>query len=178
MEIGCGKSTKTILRGIQKNKEEGNETKFTGIEPYPDQETRGIHSPGFNLIQESIQKVPLSVFSDADLLFIDSSHVSKIGSDVNYEILEIIPTLKVGALVHWHDIVMPSEYFRSWVMDMGMFWNESYLVQSFMMFNKSFQIIWASQYLQLKHSQALKESFDFYQPNNDTLTSFWIQRVA
>ena len=74
----------------------------------------------------------IKILSQADILFIDSSHVAKIGSDVNSEILSIVPRLKVGALVHWHDIMIPVDYPKAWIESGSMFWNESYMVHSFL----------------------------------------------
>ena len=65
-----------------------------------------------------------------DVLFIDSSHVVKTGSDTNWEYLEILPRLAPGVVVHIHDIFLPRDYPKKWVME-GWGWNEQYLVQPF-----------------------------------------------
>ena len=64
-------------------------------------------------------------------IFIDSSHVLKMGGDVQYEYLEILPRLKSGVLIHVHDIFMPSEYLKSWVLDSKRFFTEQYILQAF-----------------------------------------------
>ena len=87
------------------------------------------------------QEIPLSVFQNADILFIDSSQVLKIGSDVNYEMLEIAPSMKVGSIIQSHDIMIPRDYPKSWVENNHILWNESYMVHTFMLFNKAFKII-------------------------------------
>jgi hypothetical protein len=77
-----------------------------------------------------------------DILFIDSCHVSKIGSDVNYDYLDILPRLNKGVLVHIHDIFLPTEYPKEWILRDYKFWNEQYLLQAFLMFNEAFGVMW------------------------------------
>ncbi|MDP9200442.1 MAG: class I SAM-dependent methyltransferase [Gemmatimonadota bacterium] len=180
IEIGSGESTKVSLLSLTRNRTNGIDSSFVAIEPFPRDYLREIGEKGFRLIESNVQDVPLSTFADADILFIDSSHVSKIGSDVNYEILNIIPRLKVGALVHWHDIMIPADYPRAWIESGRMFWNESYVVHAFMLYNKSFRIIWASRYMQLYDAARLARMFPYFKPEDpdQQLSSFWIERVG
>jgi len=77
-----------------------------------------------------------------DIFFLDSSHVSKTGSDVNYLIFEILPALKPGVLVHIHDILYPFEYPEEWVLKERRSWNESYLLRAFLQYNSAFEIVY------------------------------------
>lgn len=176
IEVGAGETTKISLKALQLNRNEGHSFEFYSIEPYPGEELRRIHDQNFELIDRKLQQVNIELLSSADLLLIDSSHVSKIDSDVNYEILEIIPKLKIGSLVHWHDIVIPTNYWKDWIDHGNMFWNESYMVHSFMLFNSSFKIIWAARYMQLNYFEKMKKVFS-YLNNTHRLMSFWIQRT-
>lgn len=180
IEIGSGESTKISLKALQANQAQGYHYKFIAIEPYPKQYLRELESDNFSLKVNKVQEIPLSVFQNADILFIDSSHVSKIGSDVNYEMLEIVPSMKVGSIIHWHDVMIPREYPKSWIKDNHIFWNESYMVHTFMLFNKSFKIVWASKYMQTKHPELLSQKFPFFSPDdpNQQMSSFWIERIA
>jgi len=181
IEIGSGETTKITLKALKKNQEEdGYKFKFTAIEPYPKVYLRNLISEEFELIEDKVQNVNVEKFKNTDVLFIDSSHVSKIGSDVNYEMLHILPVIKVGAIVHWHDIMLPGDYPKLWIEHGNMFWNESYMVQTFMMFNKSFKIIWAAKYMQLKHPNEIETKFSFFKPNDpdQQLSSFWIERIS
>ncbi len=67
----------------------------------------------FHLIEKRGQDVDEELLKTADILFIDSSHVSKIGSDVNFLMLDIVPQMKPGSVVHWHDILIPGDYWRN-----------------------------------------------------------------
>lgn len=175
IEVGAGDTTKISLKALQMNKNEGHQYKFCSIEPYPREELRQINDENFELIDRKLQEIEIDLLSSADLLFIDSTHVSKINSDVNYEILEIIPKLKIGSLIHWHDIVIPTNYWKDWIDHGNKFWNESYMVHSFMLFNSSFKTIWAARYMQLNYFEEMKKLF-LYLNNDHRLMSFWIER--
>ena len=176
IEVGAGDTTKISLQALQMNRSEGSNFKFYSVEPYPRRELREIQDVDFELIDRKLQDVDIELLSSADLLFIDSSHVSKMDSDVNYEILEIIPKLKVGATTHWHDIVIPTNYWKDWIENGNMFWNESYMVHSFMLFNDSFRPIWAARYMQLNYFDEMQKAFPYLERNH-RLMSFWIERV-
>lgn len=102
-----------------------------------------------NLIERRVQEVPLDVFGRleaGDVLFIDSSHVSKIGSDVNHLFFSVLPALPVGAWVHIHDVAGNLEYPREWLEE-GRAWNEQYLLRAFLMYNRAFQVELSSGWL-------------------------------
>ncbi len=178
IEIGSGFSTVFAARACNMNEAQGAGCELVAIEPFPNKELKKGF-PGFSrLIENSVQSVALKEFEDCDLLFIDSSHVVKINSDVNYEILEIIPRLKKNCLIHFHDIFLPGEYWKSWVKNNKRFWTEQYLLHAFLQFNSSFEIVWASKYQHLNNELTIKKVFPYFQPKNHLITSFWIKRVT
>src|ERR1044071_9524271 len=134
--------------------------------------------PGLQtLIEKNVQEINLEFFSQlesGDILFIDSSHTVKIGGDVNYLFLEILPRLKPGVIVHVHDIFLPFEYRRDWVMDEFRFWSEQYLLQAFLTFNSEFEVLLANRYLAYRYLEDLKAAF----PNLTSWGggSFWMPR--
>jgi len=180
IEIGSGESTKISLSALIRNEEEVADWELTAIEPFPKRYLKEIKNKNFVLIESSVQDVDINLISQADILFIDSSHVSKIGSDVNYEIFDVVPRLKVGALVHWHDIMIPMDYSKAWIESGNMFWNESYMVHAFMLHNKYFKIIWSSRYMQINYPDKLSNTFEYFVPGDpdQQLSSFWIERVS
>jgi predicted O-methyltransferase YrrM len=94
------------------------------------------------LIEKRVQEVPLEAFTalgENDVLFIDSSHVSKIGSDVNRLYFDVLPTLAPGVLIHIHDVAGNLEYPRDWFEE-GRAWNEQYLLRAFLMNNRAYRI--------------------------------------
>jgi hypothetical protein len=92
-----------------------------------------------------VQNVPLEVFArleSSDILFIDSSHILKTGSDVNHYLFEILPILQPGVLVHIHDILYPFEYPEAWVLEDKRSWNEAYALRAFLEYNSAFEIVY------------------------------------
>lgn len=182
IEIGSGNSTFLSAQAILKNREEDNSYKceLIAIDPYP-KDVLKTGFPGLSkLIPTEVQDVPLSEFSKLkanDILFIDSSHVLKIGSDVQYEYLEILPRINKGVIVHIHDIFFPVEYPKKWVLEDFRFLNEQYLLQAFLAFNHSFEVLWAGCYMHLKYPDKLEAAFSSYKRGKTLPGSFWIRRI-
>ena len=173
IEVGAGNST--ILAGLAASKN-GNTT-ITAIDPYLDEEKEKVFPKNINFIREKVQNVSLSDFQDLsknDILFIDSSHVSKVGSDVNFLYLEVLPILSSGVIVHIHDIFLPNEFPRNWVEENLLFWNEQYLLNAFLIGNKDFEILFGNSFMGLKHGDLLKKVYDAKGPVGGT--SFWIRK--
>jgi len=180
-EIGSGYSTYLSAQAVLKNQEDnGHQCELIAFEPYPN-ETLKIGFPGLSkLITTKVQNVPLVEFSklnENDILFIDSSHVLKIGNDVQYEYLEVLPRLNKGVIVHIHDIFFPAEYRKQWVLKDYKFWTEQYLLQAFLAFNNSFEVLWAGSYMHLNHSDKLEATFNSYKRNERWPGSFWIKKI-
>ena len=158
IEVGSGFSSLVAAEAIARNKNSA----LICIEPFPLDFLRqgfpGLHS----LIEKSVEDIGLEFFSQlesGDILFIDSSHTVKIGGDVNYLFLEVLPRLKPGVIVHVHDIFLPFDYRRDWVMDELRFWTEQYLLQAFLSFNSEFEVLMANAYLAHRWMEELKATF-------------------
>jgi predicted O-methyltransferase YrrM len=111
------------------------------------------------LIEQLVQDVPLAAFTslgENDILFIDSSHVSKVGSDVNRLVFDVLPALAPGVLIHFHDITGNLEYPRAWFEE-GRAWNELYLLRAFLMYNPAFRIELFSRWLAITRAEFLRE---------------------
>jgi predicted O-methyltransferase YrrM len=177
LEVGSGYSTRIAARAALLNGAE-----LTSIEPYP-LEFLQIELPGFSrLIKSPVQDVPFEVFEALeknDILFIDSTHVSKIGSDVNHLLLRVIPRLKPGVVIHVHDIFLPWEPPHGWVVDKKIFWNEQYMLQALLTCNPSFEVLLANQFLGRLHPDAFRAGFPCipqrFAPGG---VSFWFRRLA
>jgi predicted O-methyltransferase YrrM len=179
VEIGSGMSTMLSATALRKNAEEGHPGELTAIEPDPSPAIKAGFPGLTRLIPSLVQDVPLSLFESleaGDILFIDSSHVLNIGGDVQYEFLEIIPRLKPGVLVHVHDIFFPVEYPKQLVKE-GRFWDEQYLLQAFLAFNNSFEILWAGHFVHCKHPDALSRAISTYDPKSGGPGAFWMRRT-
>ena len=162
VEIGSGNST--LLAGasaLANRVETGQTTELIAIEPYPQEFLRqGV--PGLSrLIEAKAQDVDLNLFTSlqaGDILFIDSSHVLRAGGDVHLEYLEILPRLQPSVLVHIHDISLPKPYPRVYF-DHLLYWNEQYLLQAFLAFNRRFDVIWPGNYMLLPYPDQVMAVF-------------------
>ena len=110
-----------------------------------------------------------------DVLFIDSSHVMKVGSDVVYLLSDVLPSLKRGVVVHFHDIFWPFEYPESWLLD-GRAWNEAYGLKAFLQFNSSFEIVFFNSYLSVHHRNILERHLPLFLRNPGG--SLWLRKTA
>lgn len=185
IEIGSGASTVLSATALLRNESEGAPpAELISIEPYPHDYLRQGFAGLTKLIEKPVQKVPFSEFealNPNDILFIDSSHSIKIGGDVLYEFLEILPRLKPGVIVHVHDIFLPREY-PQWVGERRTFWNEQYLLHAFLLHNDAWEILWCPGYLLSNHRRDLERVFadDWIKDENGAAAfgSFWMRRKA
>ena len=165
-EIGSGHSTLLAAEALRRNEEEGAApAELVAFEPYPN-ETLRRGFPGLTrLVEKRLQDVALETFQEleaGDVLFIDSSHVVAPGSDVCRELLEIVPRVRPGVLIHIHDIFLPLEYPERWLREERYFWTEQYLLQAFLAFNAEFSVVWAGAWMNARHPDALTSSFASY----------------
>lgn len=150
IEIGSGYSSAVLLDTLDRHPE--IRTRATFVEPDPVRLRRLLQPADWErveVLEQRVQDVPLARFGElraGDVLFVDSSHVSKIGSDVNFLFFEVLPRLPKGCHVHVHDIPVDFEYPRRWVMD-GWAWNEAYLLRAFLQHNSEFEIDFHGAYL-------------------------------
>lgn len=178
-EIGAGMSSLLVLRALAKNAAESGEPRgeLESVDPFPPAFLDGRDD--LTLHRRPVQDVPLERFTSLgrdDILFIDSSHVLKIGSDVQREYLEIVPSLAPGVMVHAHDIHLPYEYPEAWIRQEFRYWNEQYLLQAFLSHNAAFEVVLANQLLHREHAPLLSELLSFYLGADDGPGSFWFRR--
>jgi predicted O-methyltransferase YrrM len=179
IEVGSGFSSAVML--------DTNDTflsrsvRFTFIEPYPDRLLSLIGERDrkkCDVLPVMAQDVPLTVFESlepGDVLFVDSSHIAKIGSDVVYLLTDVLPRLRSGVLIHFHDIFWPFEYPEEWVRE-GRAWNENYMLKAFLQYNSSFKIVLFSPYLALHHRATLDRLFPLWMTSPGA--SLWLAKVS
>jgi len=174
IEIGSGFSSLLIADVNRDNF--NNSIEFSCIEPFPrDFLVHGV--PGISrLIQKNVQDIDLRTFQALgpnDILFIDSSHVSKTGSDVNYLFLHVLPRLKKGVIIHIHDIFLPRDYPEDWVLGEGRSWNEQYLLQGMLMFSHGFEVLFSCAYAHYQFPEKVVQTFG----GGFSGASFWIRKT-
>ncbi len=143
IELGSGFTSAVMLDVNELYFKNNIDIRF--IEPYPNR-LLALMKEGDNsdnkLITKNAQDVDLELFKTlekGDILFVDSTHIVKTGSDVNYILFSILPILKKGVLIHFHDIFFLFEYPKKWVYG-GHNWNETYFLRAFLMYNNHFKI--------------------------------------
>ena len=164
IEIGSGVSTSCIRAALDMNRAEGHASHLTAVEPYPAPALRA--APDLDLIESPVQAVPTETFEAlgaGDLLFVDSTHVVKPGSDVNYVVLEVLPRLKPGVIVQVHDIYIPYDFQRT-LYDTMLHWNESTLYHAFLLHNSHARILFNLSQLHYDRPEALQDLFPGYVP--------------
>ena len=160
VEVGSGHSSHLLLDVNEQQFD--NAMELTFIEPYPERlhgALQGVDRDRITILDRPAQDVPLDVYESldsGDVLFIDSSHVSKCGSDVNHLFFEVLPRLADGVLVHVHDIFWPFEYPKGWI-ERGRSWNEAYLLRALLMDSRRYTPM-------LFVDQVLREAPDAFAP--------------
>lgn len=158
----------------------GSSMDITFIEPYPDllrSLLKDSERAKTKIIPSRLQDVDLAVFETLqanDILFIDSTHVSKVHSDVNRIFFEVLPRLAPGVHVHFHDIFYPFEYLKEWILE-GRAWSEIYLLRAFLEYNSSWQVVLMNTFLETFHLEFFKEHMPLCLENLGG--SFWMRRV-
>ena len=179
IEIGSGYSSFVMLDTNERFFD--NSIRLTFIEPYPDRlrsRLKETDLKAVDLLAKRVQDVELERFSElvaGDILFVDSSHVSKVGSDVNHILFEILPRLAKGVFVHFHDIFYPFEYPDDWILKRRWFWNEAYILRSFLQYNSAFKVRVWNNYLGKFYPEKLEESMPLAIKNLGG--SIWLERV-
>jgi predicted O-methyltransferase YrrM len=178
VEVGSGSSSCLMLDTIDRHLD--HQVDCTFIEPYPDRLLALLNPEDperVAILRERVQDVDPALLLSLDrndILFIDSSHTVKIGSDVTYLLGEILPRLRPGVYVHFHDVFYPFEYPEAWVTD-GRAWNEAYALRAFLAFNEAFEIVLFNTYLQRFHREIFER--DMPQCLRNEGASIWLRRV-
>ena len=179
IEIGSGFSSAVMLDTNELFL--GDSTDLTFVEPNPDRLLgllKDNREDECYVIQKRIQDIDLSVvesLDENDFLFVDSSHVLKVGSDVGYIVFHVLPRLKRGVIVHFHDIPWPFEYPREWLRR-GIIWNETYFLRSFLQYNNAFQILYFNAYIYQFHREILGQKMPLCLRNPGG--SLWLKKAV
>ena len=156
-------------------------TRFTFVEPYPERlltHIRPEDGTRCTIVTDFAQNVALETYTSleaGDVLFIDSSHVAKIGSDVLHFVFDVFPALQPGVIIHIHDIFYPFEYPCSWYAQ-GRAWNEAYLLRAFLQYNSAFEVLFFNSYMTTRHGDMFEKHTPLCMRN--TGGSLWLRRMA
>ena len=178
IEIGSGYTTACMLDSFEEF--DTYDFSITCIEPYPERLISLMREDDWQrvrLLRQPVQNVDVELFDSleaGDILFIDSTHVVKTGSDVHFELFEILPRLQSGVIIHFHDVPFPFEYPDEWIFTQNLSWNEAYFLRAFLMYNTKFRIVmWNSLLAREFGRHGLPESSTFMRNPG---SSVWIRK--
>lgn len=177
VEIGSGYSSRAMLD--TSGRFLGGATEFVFVEPEPGR-LLSLLSPeeaaSLRVVRDRVQNVPLGLFDtlgENDILFIDSSHVAKVGSDVNHLLFRVLPRVRRGVYVHFHDVFFPFEYPESWIYE-GRALNEAYMLRAFLQYNVAFEVVVMNGFIQQFHEAWLRQNMPACVQG--TGTSLWLRK--
>jgi hypothetical protein len=180
IEVGSGHSTLVTAAALARNAEDGPPGRLVALDPAP----RRALPAGFSSRVEhrpvAIEDAPASVFESldaGDVLFVDSSHVVRIGGDVNRIVLELLPRLGAGVHVHFHDVFLPWEYPRRLAEREEKFWTEQYLLHAFLIGNDGYEVV-LGLYALTRHDRARAATAIPALATGAAPGAFWIRRTG
>ena len=180
LELGSGFSTLVLAMACEANARDGAPVELVANDPFP----RGVTpepTPGLTrLARRRAEDVPLDEFralGEGDVLFVDTTHTVKVGGDVNYVVLDVLPELQPGVLVHFHDIFLPHEYPRPLVEDHSAYWAEQFLLQAFLALNSDFEVVFANHAASLAEPERFRRLVPSFEGAN-VASGFWLRRAG
>ncbi|MEW6133075.1 MAG: class I SAM-dependent methyltransferase [Pseudomonadota bacterium] len=178
VEVGSGYSSACAVDTIDRYL--GGNVEVSFVEPYPALLQRLLGeetAQRFKIHATTVQKADMGIFESldsGDFLFIDSTHVMKTGSDVCHEFFNILPALKPGVFIHFHDMFWPFEYGKKWVLEENRSWNEIYGLRAFLMYNDAFEVVFFNDYF-VKHCRSMIEA-DYPTMLKNSGGSIWLRK--
>lgn len=180
IEIGSGQSTLMARLAIERNIQDDSSyrCRHVCIEPF---EQPWLERIGVEVLREKVEAIDPAIFKELepnDILFIDSTHVIRPQGDVLYEYLYLLQIIPSGCFVHIHDIFTPRDYRSDWVLEERRLWNEQYLLEAFLSFNREFEVLCAMNWLWHRHPERLKQACPvLYHGGEREPASFWMRRL-
>jgi hypothetical protein len=180
IELGSGYSTLVIAAALGSNDLEGEPARHLVIDPFPRVDLiQGVARP-LELVTRSVTDVHIPEFEELaakDVLFVDTTHTVKVGGDVTFLILDVLPVLRAGVHIHFHDIFLPYEYPRDFF-EMGYNWAEQYILQAFLQFNAEFEVLAPLHLLATERGAVFRRLNETAPGSSKECASFWIRRIA
>lgn len=186
LELGSGYSTLVTASACAANAAAGHPVEFVAVDPRPQIDLPDRMEGLTRLERRDARCLPLERFwelGEDDVLFIDTSHVVKLGSEVNLMMLEVLPRLRPGVWVHLHDIFLPWEYSR-YLLELESYFTEQYLVQAFLAGNRGWEVKLSLCALFRRERERLVASIPSLREEHRarhpwvTPSSFWLRRLG
>jgi len=178
-ELGSGASSQVIYAAALANASEGSPLAHSIFDPLPYHRGTAQSIPGATVHAIRAEELDPALFDElesGDILFIDTTHTVRTGGDVTHVILNGLPRLKPGVTVHVHDIFLPWEYPKHWVVDLRRAFAEQYLLQAFLAFNTEFEVVLANHALARQAPEELGAMIPSFHPGDLHPASLWMRR--
>lgn len=181
-ELGSGCSSHVIRLAERANTCDNDLLEHTIFDPFPFYMCAMGKLPDVTVIRERTEDLDPALFDElqsGDILFVDTTHTVRTGGDVPHIFLEILPRLASGVIIHVHDIFLPYEYPREWVIDQRQAWGEQYLLQAFLAFNDTFEVLLPNYALTRTAPESLRRLIPTFHPEaaHPEAGGFWMKRL-
>jgi hypothetical protein len=176
IEIGSGFSTLVLDQAARRNATDGDPARLVTIDPYPSPLIEPLETELHAVRGSEVSVSEFEALGAGDVLFCDTTHTVKLGSEVNHLILDVLPRLEPGVLVHFHDVFLPWEYPRKWPEQSRFYWSEQYLLQAFLAFNPAFEVLFSSQLVTRAEPERVARLIPGFEPGTSVPASFWLRR--
>lgn len=174
VEVGAGWSSLVIADAVERNARPPESHRI--FDPYPAPQTARLPTRVEVARAEDISGEVFTALGSGDLLFIDTTHTVRPANDVMRLLLEVVPALRPGVVVHIHDFFRPFEYPR-FLLELGLYWQEHHLVQAFLAFNHDFEVLIANNALWELRPEGLAAAVPGFL-DHARGSSLWLRRVG
>jgi len=179
LELGSGFSTLVTRIALDRNTGDGSPGTLDSYDPYPSAHVMARPDLSARVQRVSAQAIDPALIEglqENDVLFVDTTHIVKIGGDVNRIVLDLLPLVRPGVAVHFHDIFLPRDYSRGHIDD-AHFWNEQYLVQAFLSGNREWEVLVGANAVAHAHPARVGELIPSFRDGVEP-GSLWLRRVT
>lgn len=180
VELGSGVTSVIMGAACERNRAEGHPVRYRAFDPYPQSTMVEATRRATELVLQRAEDIALDVFQElgaGDILFVDTTHTVKTGNDVLRIVLDVLPALAPGVVVHFHDILLPWEYPRQWLEEEEWYWAEQYLLQAFLAFNERFEVLVGAYALSRSFGHVVAQLFPSFPPAIGGPGAFWLVRA-
>ncbi|MGE4428619.1 MAG: class I SAM-dependent methyltransferase [Solirubrobacteraceae bacterium] len=177
IELGSGVSTLVMLQALARNREDGAPSTLDVFDPYPRLPTeRGLDGAGtlHRTAAEHVAAERFATLEAGDVLFVDTTHTVRVGGDVVRIMLDVLPRLAPGVIVHIHDILLPYEYHRLWF-ESGWYWQEQYVVQAVLQDNPHWEVVLPNHQLHREHADVVRHRVPTFVEGSQP-SALWLRR--
>lgn len=156
LELGAGWSSLVVADAAARNAAEGAPLAHVAADPSPPDFLERIPSTVLRVPSREVPEEHFAALGSGDVLFIDTTHTVRPGGDVVHLLLEVLPALPAGVVVHVHDFYRPYEYPKQILGEFAMVWQEHHLLQALLAGNARLEVLLANHALWRAHPDRIR----------------------